>query len=277
LTGAGTILPLFERVIIIMTSKETRQKFADTYDIIIGRNEYDQNKRQYVYTPSAGKYYSDCSSSGCATYDKIGLPTSLLNTAGMYNSKLFEKVDVQIVNGHIAKSEFSKLRQADALMYVGNDSSRPLQIGHVEYIHTLGADEATTKLCGHGSGTPSCKVMSSYNTARQSSKASNGKAKGLICVLRRIPDDAVKYTKGWNSDSTGWWYADTESSYYKSCWKVINGHKYYFNSAGYAVQGEQTIDGKKYFFVSEKGHDLECALYIEDRKSGDGSMIVGEF
>ncbi|MGL5434293.1 MAG: hypothetical protein ACRDBO_02680, partial [Lachnospiraceae bacterium] len=172
------------------TSKELRQSFANKYDEIIGRNIYDQNLRNYVLTPYNGKYYSDCSSSICAVLNAIGATTSLLNTAGMYKAtSLFENVKVTITNGHIPDSEFSKLRQGDALMYVGNDPSRPLQIGHVEAIHTLGSNEATTQICGHGSNTPSYKNMKTYNTTRQASTAGNGKAKGLVAVLRRIKDD----------------------------------------------------------------------------------------
>lgn len=44
-----------------------------------------------------------------------------------------------------------------------------------------------------------------------------------------------KYTVGWNRDNTGWWYADTVNTYYKSCTAVIDGTAYLFNSYGYVV------------------------------------------
>lgn len=47
----------------------------------------------------------------------------------------------------------------------------------------------------------------------------------------------AEYTLGWNYDKNGWWYADSKTSYYKSCWHIINGHKYRFNSDGYALTG----------------------------------------
>lgn len=72
------------------------------------------------------------------------------------------------------------------------------------------------------------------------------------------------YVIGWNSDEKGWWYADTESTYYKSTWQVINNHWYYFNADGYAVKGIQTIDGAMYYFV-ENG-ELECALCVTSEK-----------
>ena len=84
----------------------------------------------------------------------------------------------------------------------------------------------------------------------------------------------VNYTPGWHHDQYGWWYADTESTYYKNCWKVINGHKYYFNPHGYAVTGWQELDSKWYYFEPTAGHPLECALYVTDK---EGVQKVGGF
>ena len=112
-----------------------RVDFAKTYKTILGRNIYNQSLRSYVYTTYNGKYYSDCSSSICATFKKIGYNVSLLNTAGMYNSSLFEKVPVKIENGHVTNPEILKV--GDCLMYAGSDPKRPLQIGHVEAVYII--------------------------------------------------------------------------------------------------------------------------------------------
>lgn len=82
------------------------------------------------------------------------------------------------------------------------------------------------------------------------------------------------YTLGWNHDENGWWYADTEQTYYKSEWKLINRHWYYFNKDGYAVTNWQVIDGKDYYFEPRAGHEFECALYVTDK---DGVQQIGEF
>mgnify|MGYP001029942349 CR=1 FL=1 len=82
------------------------------------------------------------------------------------------------------------------------------------------------------------------------------------------------YRVGWHEDQKGWWYADTESTYLKSCWKIINSHKYYFNEGGYALTGWQEIDGKWYYFEPRKGHPLECALYTTDQ---EGVQTPGTF
>ena len=120
-----------------------RKKFHDAYTIILGRNYYSQNLREYVFNPYNGRYYSDCSSSGDACYKKAGNDVGWLNTAGIYNSSKFESVPVIIKNGHIQNPEVLKV--GDALLFVGNDPARPLQIGHVEFIYEIPKTEDTWK------------------------------------------------------------------------------------------------------------------------------------
>jgi hypothetical protein len=119
-----------------------RTKFHDAYKTILGRNVYSQSLRQYVFTAYNGKYYSDCSSSGCAAYKKAGISISLLNTAGIYNSSDFETVNVTIKDGHITNPEVLKV--GDAILFAGEDASRPLQIGHVEYVYEISSSTGTT-------------------------------------------------------------------------------------------------------------------------------------
>ena len=88
-----------------------------------------------------------------------------------------------------------------------------------------------------------------------------------------LADNAV-YTIGWHHDDSGWWYADTESTYHKGCWSVINRHKYYFNKDGYALKGWNEIDGAWYYFEPRSGHPYECALYLTDK---NGKQDVGTF
>lgn len=123
-------------------TEEGRANFAKTYKTILGRNIYNQSLRSYVYKTYNGKYYSDCSSSICATFKKIGYNVPLLNTAGMYNSSLFEKVSVKIENGHIKNPEVLKV--GDCLMYAGSDPKRPKQIGHVEAVYIIDGLSSST-------------------------------------------------------------------------------------------------------------------------------------
>lgn len=82
------------------------------------------------------------------------------------------------------------------------------------------------------------------------------------------------YSIGWHHDTNGWWYADTEHSYYTSCWANINGHRYRFNADGYALTGWHEIDGAWYYFEPRADHPLECALYVTDQ---NGIQAPGEF
>ena len=128
-----------------MMTDEKRKKFVDTYKTILGRNIYSQEKRQYVYSKCGdGKYYSDCSSSGMATYKKIGLDTGgLLNTAGIHSSGKFTTVPVTIKNGHI--TDPWKLEVGDCILFAGSDPSRPKQIGHVEYVYNMPGSKCSIK------------------------------------------------------------------------------------------------------------------------------------
>lgn len=124
-----------------------REAYKKAYDIIIGRNRYSQPRRAYVYTKySNGLFYSDCSSSQMAAYIRIGISTGgLINTAGIYRSKYFEKVPVVIENGHIKNPEVLKV--ADQILFRGSDPSRPEQIGHVEGVYYV-PDEEGLKYTG---------------------------------------------------------------------------------------------------------------------------------
>lgn len=118
-----------------------RAKFGETLRPIIGRNLYSQPKREYVYKPyKNGNYYSDCGTAGMATLQRLGLTFGwLYNTAAIYTGKEFETVPVKIKDGHITNPEL--LRVGDAVLYIGNDPSRPLQIGHVEWVYDTPAED----------------------------------------------------------------------------------------------------------------------------------------
>lgn len=83
-----------------------------------------------------------------------------------------------------------------------------------------------------------------------------------------------KYTVGWHEDETGWWYANSETTYYANQWVTINHHRYYFNQDGYAVTGWLKLDGKWYFFENTVDDNLECALYVSD---SNGAQKPGYF
>ena len=56
----------------------------------------------------------------------------------------------------------------------------------------------------------------------------------------------------WKQNSTGWWLAQNNGSWYaKSEWAKVDGKWYYFNDKGYMVTGTKTINGQIYSFRSD--------------------------
>lgn len=128
-----------------LLDEKTRKKFHDKYKTIIGRNYYSQKLREYCFKKYRnGRYYSDCSSSGMDTLKQIGFSIPwLFNTAAIYTEDdYFEDVNVKIENGHIVNPEV--LEVGDAVLFIGNDASRPKQIGHVEWVYSIPAKEVPT-------------------------------------------------------------------------------------------------------------------------------------
>lgn len=52
----------------------------------------------------------------------------------------------------------------------------------------------------------------------------------------------------WRGSTSKWWYQYSDGSYLKSCWKDIDGARYYFDDNGYAKAGWAIIDGSWYWF-----------------------------
>ena len=60
------------------------------------------------------------------------------------------------------------------------------------------------------------------------------------------PDPVVSGT--WKGSAGKWWYQYSDGSYLKSCWKDIDGARYYFDESGYAKAGWAVIDDSWYWF-----------------------------
>jgi len=220
-----------------------RMKFHETYGIIIGRNTYNQNLRQYVYqTYKDGKWYSDCSSSGCATYKAIGKTCSLLNTAGIYSSDLFETVPVEIKKGHIKNPEL--LQVGDALLFAGNDPSRPLQIGHVEYIYELPTVNEIQDITVEGEQTIEADTLNIRSDPSSSSSKNivGTYAKGEVVKIIAKAGNWFKTDKGYISrNHTKGWIKEYNSSLNRDDW-------WYNNMGTYPMNVVVTIDGADYAF-----------------------------
>lgn len=220
-----------------------RQAFHDTYSTIIGRNIYNQNLRQYVYNTYGGKYYSDCSSSICATFKKIGYDVPLLNTAGMYLSDLFEDVPVIIAAGHIMNPGLLKV--GDILLYAGNDPSRPQQIGHVEAIYEM--PEELPEVPVEGTVTITASELN-IRQAPTTSSAIVGTLKNdsVVTVTAKRGEwfktdkgwISRKFVKGWIKEPEGYWYIKN-GAYPMHCAEDIGGSEFHFDKNGWMIMSNR--------------------------------------
>lgn len=71
-----------------------------------------------------------------------------------------------------------------------------------------------------------------------------------------------KYTVGWHKDSKGWWYADTENTYYKSRWAKINGKWYSFDKEGYMLSNTWQVEaGGDTYYLGADG-DMQTNMVV---------------
>ena len=63
-----------------------------------------------------------------------------------------------------------------------------------------------------------------------------------------VPEPEPVVSGTWKGNAGKWWYQYSDGSYLKSCWKDIDGARYYFDDNGYAKAGWAIIDGSWYWF-----------------------------
>lgn len=63
-----------------------------------------------------------------------------------------------------------------------------------------------------------------------------------------VPEPEPVVSGTWKGSAGKWWYQYSDGSYLKSCWKNIDGARYYFDDNGYAKAGWAIIDGSWYWF-----------------------------
>lgn len=208
-----------------------RQNFHDTYRSILGRNSYSQDLRQFVFTPYKGRYYSDCSSSGCATYRMVGFEMPLMNTAAMLGSDLFEDVPVKIIAGHIVNPEV--LRVGDALLFAGNiDRPSLAYVGHVEYVYEI----PNTFFTGWRQSGNIWNYLERDELVRNAWRYVSGRW--------YVFDGSGKMITGWYHDSTDEWYFMAED--------------------GGMCAGQWIASGQGHYYLCKDGHMArECYVRSE--------------
>ncbi len=188
-----------------MNSEQLRHSVISKYKLLLNRNKYNQNLRDYCFVKYKDhQYYSDCSSSISYAYKEAGISFGILNTVGMYQSNKFTTVDIKISNGQITTKDISKLRIGDMLLYAGIDPNRAYAnyVGHVEMVYSVSNNRVV--LCGHPSGTPRLIDLTEYNTHMFNSRTNKTKlgSRTLLCVKRFIQDEDNHITD--NFDNLYW-------------------------------------------------------------------------
>lgn len=162
-----------------MTAQEKRNQLVNSALTRKQKNQYSQdvNKRTLIE-----KGYGDCSGTTWYWYKKLFNMNIGTNTEAQINSKLGKRVALTITNGI---PDESKMRKGDLMYFRGTNNARTEGVGHVEMYIGNG------QCFGHGSGIGgTVKNMRDYCRMRYNQKSTAKlKNKGLICVIRFIPDD----------------------------------------------------------------------------------------
>ena len=66
-----------------------------------------------------------------------------------------------------------------------------------------------------------------------------------------IPQGSIS----WQRDNKGWWIKNSDGSYPRNEWKLVNNSWYFFDSQGYMFTGWLNISGSWYFLNTDEGSD----------------------
>lgn len=63
---------------------------------------------------------------------------------------------------------------------------------------------------------------------------------------------------GWQVNDSGWWYQNSDHTYFANGWQEIDGETYYFDENGYMKTGWTMIDGTSYYFNEDGTLDSDA-------------------
>ena len=93
------------------------------------------------------------------------------------------------------------------------------------------------------------------------------------------PQELKHAVPGWQVDDGGWWYANSDNTYYENGWATLEGKKYFFDATGYMQTGWAPIGGKGYFFDDAGQHQVDkkpkmVALTFDDGPGRHTSRLL---
>lgn len=76
-------------------------------------------------------------------------------------------------------------------------------------------------------------------------------------AIKRSAGNEVALPGSWVKNARGWWYKNSDGTYPVSCWRVVDGARYWFDASGYMATGWLSQSGKWYLLA------------------GSGAMVTG--
>ena len=107
---------------------------------------------------------------------------------------------------------------------------------------------------------------------------SEGKQEQKCVDCGHINIRSIEKLKGvWKRNKIGWWYELSDGSYFTSCWKMINGVMYVFDSRGYMQTG-WVLQDSKWSYHTSGGAALKGWQWLGGKwyyLNGSGAMQTG--
>ncbi|MEY8336729.1 YHYH domain-containing protein [Lachnospiraceae bacterium 62-35] len=130
--------------------------------------------------------------------------------------------------------------------------------GYPAHLHTNG-------VCPYAGGYGNSDTAGNNSSFGNTDKSSSTDTFGDTGVSGNTSSsDSQASSLGWQSDSQGWWYQDSETTYKSNGFFYIDGYEYYFNADGYMLVGWQMIEGFWYYFGKD-GHMVTGEQHIDGK------------
>lgn len=73
--------------------------------------------------------------------------------------------------------------------------------------------------------------------------------KTVTFTIKRSAGNEVALPGSWVKNARGWWYKNSDGTYPVSCWRVVDGARYWFDASGYMATGWLSQGGKWYLLA----------------------------
>lgn len=75
----------------------------------------------------------------------------------------------------------------------------------------------------------------------------------LGSTVSEMLNASASNVEGWQKNSTGWWYRNSDGSYPKAEWKKIGNEWFCFDDGGYCLMNKWYKDGNNWYFLNARG------------------------